>query len=128
MDRRAYKEFFSTKSLLFVDDDSSICDAIEVLLSRYFKQIHITTDPLEAIEIFKSHEIDLVMSDVTMPDISGFELAQRLKDINQDIKILFVSGHNESDYVSKMQELGAGYLVKPINHKNLFETIYTTIS
>jgi two-component system response regulator YesN len=127
MDRKKIKEVLADKNMLFVDDDESICEGIEALLSRYFNSVKIALNADDAIDIYKSNDIDIIVSDVTMPDKTGFELASELYDYDENLKIVFISGHSEEVYVDKMQKYGSNYLIKPINYQLLFDTLINVL-
>jgi YesN/AraC family two-component response regulator len=123
MDRVKIKETFQDKTLLFVDDDLSICEGINNLLERYFKKIYIATDADSAIDIYKNNKVDIVVSDVTMPDKNGFEMAEEIYEYDSNLKIVFISGHNEKYYIENMKKYGSMYLIKPINYRMLFDLL-----
>lgn len=123
MDRKELKEYLSDKIILFVDDDMSICEAFDSLTNRYFRQVFVESNPTKAIEIYKNNNIDLVISDITMPDIDGFSLAKEFANVKSDLNIIFISGHNENEYLKQMEDFGGHYIIKPINHKLLFDKI-----
>jgi len=66
-------------NVLFVEDDALIRDAFSLLVENIFKNFYIANDANEALEIYKNNNIDLVITDIKMPKISGLELASILK-------------------------------------------------
>jgi two-component system response regulator YesN len=123
MNRRELKEYLSDKKIIFVDDDESICNGFEILTNKYFEKVYVYNNPQDAIDGLKEKDVDMVISDITMPDINGFEMVRSMREIKQNFEVIFISGHNESEYLDKMREFGGHYIIKPINHQLLFEKI-----
>ncbi|MFI3171043.1 MAG: response regulator [Eubacteriales bacterium] len=70
----------------------------------------------EALEIFNSQKIDIILTDIKMPFISGIELLQQVRQINIQIPIIILSGYDDFEYARQSLRLGASeYLLKPIN-------------
>lgn len=73
-----------------------------------------------ALEILRQYEIDLLLSDIRMPIMTGMEFARKAKEINPRIKIVFISGHEDFSYAKEAISLHAsGYLLKPVDDDEL---------
>lgn len=85
----------------------------------------------EAIEALKNHQIHIILTDVKMPEKSGIDLLNIVKEEYTDIKTVILSGYGEFSYAQKAMRLGAlGYLTKPVNFmdlKTIFKDIYTML-
>ena len=80
-------------TVLIVDDDTITQYVMSVVLeSRGHALLHAST-PEQALAVSKEHRIDLVITDVHMPGMDGFELARRLQERNPRTHIMYVSGH-----------------------------------
>jgi DNA-binding NarL/FixJ family response regulator len=78
----------------------------------------------EALALIPQLRLDLVLMDVSMPVMGGFETAQRLRLIAPELPIIFISQHTEPDYVAEAFRLGArAYLVKSACHLELNDAI-----
>ena len=78
----------------------------------------------KAVELASEHNPDVIVMDVSMPDMNGIEATRQILKINPDIKIIALSMHSEKQYVLSMVKAGArGYLLKT----NLFEELLTAI-
>jgi DNA-binding NtrC family response regulator len=79
--------------LLIVDDDSDIASLIRTSLDKVGLIACSFTDPIMALEEFKSHyyNSDLLLSDIKMPTMNGYELVQQVKKIKPNIKVLIMS-------------------------------------
>ncbi len=80
----------------------------------------------DALEYLREYPTDIVIMDISLPDINGIEVAKRLLDRTRDLKIIFLSIHNEAYYIRQCQEIGAwGYLLKEDAFDELKQAIYS---
>ncbi|MHA6482622.1 response regulator transcription factor [Paenibacillus sp. strain BS8-2] len=86
--------------------------------------VHAVTNGFAAAEIIENEEIDILVTDVRMPNMSGLELARKALDKQEKIKIIFVSGYQDFHYVKQAMALNAcGYVVKPMDDNELIESL-----
>lgn len=77
-----------------------------------------------ALELMQKLEVDLLLSDIRMPIMSGIEFARKAKELNPYVKIIFISGHEDFSYAREALSLHAsGYLLKPVDDDELRETL-----
>ena len=83
-----------------------------------------TTDPLEAIELFKelADEVDLVITDIIMPQMEGQELIMHLREIKNDIKIIAISGYSDVP-IRKEKLMIDAFIKKPFESSHLLSTV-----
>jgi signal transduction histidine kinase/CheY-like chemotaxis protein len=108
-------------SLLIVEDNPELLMLMHQLLSTYYN-IYIATNGLEALKIIQDKPIDLIISDIMMPEMDGFELTKRLKDDPDyaHLPIVLLTAKREMDNEQKALVLGADdYLTKPFKLKEL---------
>ena len=108
------------KPIILIIDDAlgNIRILTEILKGDY--EILMATDGKEALEAVSSHRVDLILLDVVMPEMDGYEVCQRLKTDKktEDIPVIFLTGKDEVLHEAKGLMLGAvDYLLKPINPK-----------
>ena len=116
----------SASSILVVDDELDIVLIFKQTLSRQGYTVFGFTDPLLALEHFKVNSTDygLVIADVRMPRMSGFEFAANIKTIKPDTKVVFMSAFEVSDLELSMPEVKIhDFLRKPVNVKTLVRRI-----
>ncbi len=108
------------KKILLVDDEVDILNLLEaVLLKEDFKNIYKATCGHEAIKITKEISPDIIVLDIMMPDIDGFEVCRRLREFTL-VPIIFLSAMDED--VDKLLGLGIGgddYITKPFSPKEV---------
>lgn len=112
-------------NILIVDDNPSNIFSLKVLIEDEFDcTIYTALDAKEAIKILITNKIDLILSDIQMPEIDGFEFANYIKGIEtlKNIPLIFLTAiYDKNEYKSKGYELGAiDYITKPIDSKLLY--------
>jgi len=103
--------------VLVVDDDPALAATGERMLEKLGYKVKVSTQSLEAFEIFYKapDQFDLVVSDYIMPNMTGLQLAQKIKAIRADIPIIMCTGFNESVDKNNSKSLGIdGFFMKPI--------------
>jgi DNA-binding NarL/FixJ family response regulator len=112
--------------LLIVDDHQMLIDGIKSLL-RKEKHIQVVAEALNgeaALEILKEKEIDLVITDINMPGMSGTELTKQIKEKYPDIKVMVLTMYNERGIVSEiLMNEAEGYILKNTGKQELLDAI-----
>jgi PAS domain S-box-containing protein len=115
-----------TETILFVDDEDMVIDIGEKILKDWGYTVLLARSGNEAIEIYEKNKdkIDLVILDMIMPDISGGETYDRMKEINPQIKVLLSSGYSINGQAKEILKRGCnGFIQKPLNLKPLSQKI-----
>lgn len=112
--------------VLLVDDHRIIRDGLKALLMG-IKEINIIgecNDGNEAIQFIENDSPDVILMDINMPNMNGFETTELISNKKSDIKILALTMHQEESYISKILQAGAsGYLLKSASRKELVDAI-----
>lgn len=106
-----------TERVLLVDDEVSIAKLVGQMLSRLGYQVRSETNSRDALNIFKSNpkSFDLVISDMTMPDMTGDRLSKEILSIKPDTPIIICTGFSERINKEQAELLGVkGFLMKPV--------------
>lgn len=111
------------KNLLLVDDDERLADPLRQYFAKFEMSLENETDPLNAIELIRQKSFDLIILDVMLPQIDGFETCRRIRHFS-DIPIVMLTARGEvMDRVIGL-ELGADdYLPKPFEPRELVARI-----
>lgn len=114
-------------NIAIVDDHQIVIDGITALLKGHsnIKIISTHTSPIQCIEFLKTNNIDILLTDVMMPDMNGYEFAKYVKEHHSQIKILALSMSGEGSLVNKMISDAdiKGYALKNIGKADLIEAI-----
>ncbi len=110
--------------ILVVDDEIELCNLVEDYLVPKGHQVIKSTKPKEALEIIKTNPPELVLLDIRMPEMSGFEVLKAIKRIDQTIPVIMVTVLNDEGSGQKAMELGAkDYITKPLSFDYLEKAI-----
>ncbi|MEZ4524909.1 MAG: ABC transporter substrate-binding protein [Desulfobacterales bacterium] len=114
------------ESVLFVDDEELIADMAQEMLGRLGYRVTAVQNPLQAFEIFqtKPHDFDLIITDMTMPQMTGLSLFEKLRKIRPDIPVILCSGYSFLMDAEKAEEIGFGaFVVKPATMRVIAKSI-----
>ena len=103
--------------ILLVDDEEQIVRMSQQMLERLGYHVTARTSSIETLEAFRAapDKFDLVITDTTMPNMTGIELARKLMEIRSDIPIIICTGFSEKISADKATAMGIrGYVMKPI--------------
>jgi signal transduction histidine kinase/ActR/RegA family two-component response regulator len=112
--------------ILLIDDEEQIIDIEQQILERLGYKVTPKTDSQEALEEFAAQpeKFDLVITDMTMPKMTGDQLARKLMDIKPDISVILCTGFNETITEQKALAMGIDkFVMKPIVKDELAKTI-----
>lgn len=114
-----------SERILFVDDEESMVKLGKIRLERLGYQVEATKNPLEALELFHAgpDQFDLVITDMTMPNLTGDKLAHLVKKIRSDVPVILCTGFSEK-VDGHIEDLDIdSFLMKPIENAELAKTI-----
>jgi len=114
------------ETILFVDDEISIANMVQRMFERLGYKVQTATTPQDALDRFSlnPNHFDLVITDMTMPQMTGVNLSEKLMDIRSDIPIIICTGYSALVDEEKAKELGlAAFVMKPINLSEIAQTI-----
>jgi len=114
--------------ILVVDDDQFSNSLVQFVLNKEGYEVETTDNPRGALHMIQKREPDLLIIDVMMPYINGFEFASRLHEEEYDIPIIFMTAQDAIE--SKLQGFNIGaddYICKPFNHQELVARVQAVI-
>lgn len=121
-------ERLRNEKILLVDDEQGILDILILLLKKEgFREIKTATTGEQALSIIKNTKLDLILLDITLPDIDGFQLCSQIRLFTM-IPILFVSARSSD--IDKLTGLGIGgddYITKPFNPLEVIARIHAQL-
>ena len=122
------------RRILVVDDDSDVGLSVKIILEAYGFEVDLFTNPEVASETFNSHYYDLVILDIRMSGMSGFELYTRLKSKDKTVKALLLTAVREFGEYDDFKhlvfpKLGERHFIqKPISDVGLIQQVYTILN
>lgn len=114
----------STPSILVVDDELLIRDLLYDFFSGQGWEISVAENGEKALEVIKQKKIDLVLSDIKMPQMDGLTLTSHLKESHPEIPVVLMTGYPSVDTaVTALRAKVEDYVVKPFNINQLYKLI-----
>lgn len=105
-------------SILIADDERWVRASLKKIIERTelpFKVLHEASHGLEVLDLLKQNHVDVVITDIRMPIMDGLQLTQSLNEMEKNIDIIIVSGHDEFQYAQQAVKLGVrDYVLKPV--------------
>ncbi|MBL4796142.1 MAG: two-component system response regulator CreB [Oleispira sp.] len=113
--------------VLLVEDESSIADNIKYALNAASFEVLWATSGMEALTLFKEQAIDLVILDIGLPDIDGFEVCRQIRELSQ-VPLLFLTARSdEIDRVVGLEMGADDYICKPFSPRELVARVKTNL-
>ncbi len=110
--------------VLVVDDEKNILESVKMVLNYEKYNVQVAKDGMEAIELFKNFQPDIVLLDVKMPGLNGLKVLPTFKGLNPVAEIIMISGHSGIEEAVEASRLGAfDFLEKPISRDKLVLTV-----
>jgi two-component system, cell cycle sensor histidine kinase and response regulator CckA len=115
-----------TERILFVDDERVLVELARTMLAALGYTVTALTDSIEALKIFRERKdsFDLVITDLTMPGITGIELSRAILQIRPNIPIILCTGYTEIVTEEEVKQTGIRkFVMKPLNTKDIARLI-----
>lgn len=113
--------------LLIVDDEIRVLKGLHKILTQYCSEYEIVSmeqNPIKAFHVMGKTTVDVVMTDVKMPDMDGIELTQKIRSQYPNTEVIVLSGYSDFEYVRQAMKNGAyDYLLKPIKYQNIIKIL-----
>jgi CheY-like chemotaxis protein len=125
-EKKAVEMVPGSETVLLVDDEQTILEACAAMLERMGYRVLVARGGNEAITIYREHqaEIDLVILDIIMPDMSGGEVFDHLLHIDPEVRVLLSSGYSIEDQAAEIMGRGCdGFIQKPYQVEQLHRNI-----
>lgn len=114
------------KKVLIVDDEPNILMSLDFLMRKEGYEVFIARDGYEAIKIIDDDMPDIIVLDIMMPTVDGYEVCQYVKndDKKKHIKVIFLSAKSKKEDIEKGYEMGADfYMTKPFSTRDLMKEV-----
>lgn len=121
-----HESFLPQSTVLIVDDNPQNVELLQAFVETLPVKIVVATDGIEALEAVEKHHPDLILLDIMMPRMSGFQVCRKLKSdpATKDIQILMVTALNELGDVEQASECGTDdFISKPVNKLELLTRV-----
>ncbi len=110
----------TAEKIVIIDDEKRMCDSLAALLGGEGYQVESFQTSPEAVEAIRHAKVDLVLTDIKMPAMDGFEILKTVKEIDEEIPVILMTGYASLDSAVEAVSLGAyDYLMKPVEYTDL---------
>ena len=119
-------DVLSQKNFLIVDDSEDTIRMLQELLKIGGAKVTTASNGAEALRIAREHEFDVILSDISMPEMDGFEFLQRLREIDgrQNVPVVAITGFGRGDDIARVRAAGFySHLTKPLNLQALVQVL-----
>lgn len=118
------KENAADLRILYVEDDDDVRAGITSLLEKFFKEVVTAQDGLQGLEAFNNGRFDLILSDISMPNMNGVEMVTAIKQKDYEQTVCMLSAHNEDGYLFDLINVGVdAFLLKPIQTEQMVKVM-----
>ena len=113
-----------TIRILIIDDDTDICEYMQLLLTQNGYEVTAETDPRAGLEKLREEEYHVVILDIMMPELNGMEVLEEIRDFDSDIAIIIFTGYPSVDTaVTSMKYDVSDYIKKPFDVDEFNQTL-----
>jgi diguanylate cyclase (GGDEF)-like protein/PAS domain S-box-containing protein len=113
--------------LLYVEDDTTLSSAMLKTLKEFFNSVTVAYDGEEGLQLYKTADFDIVLTDIMMPKMDGREMSRHIREINPNQSIVVLSANEDSSHLMELIEIGVHKFVqKPPNLLYLCEALLAT--
>ena len=123
------------RRILVVDDEPDLCRVYQIVLEDAGYECVSYTDSVKALQEFRASYYDLILVDVMMPILNGFELCKKIMEIDNTLHIIFTTASEEfyekfrgQHYTELINESNTSYIQKPIGNEELVQIVNMTIA
>ena len=113
--------------LIIIDDDIGTSNSLSNYFpweTQGFQLVEKFHDGITAFRYLQKHSVDLIISDIKMPEMNGIELARKLHEMRRREKIIFISGYKDFEYARSALEYGVRcYCLKPVTYREINEKL-----
>jgi len=115
--------------LLYVEDNEIVRDNFVEIFSRYFKNITTADNGKKALELYEKNKFDIAILDISIPEINGLNVAAKIREKDEKIKIIMLSAYSDQEKLLKAVNLQLfSYLIKPVKYQELDRTLKKVIT
>ena len=115
-------------SIFIIDDEKEICESIKMILEYEGYAVDYSTNSLEGIEKISNGQYSALLLDIQMPEMNGFEVIKKVKEINPALSVIIISAHGSVENAIKATKLGAfDFIEKPVDRDKLLLSVRNAV-
>ena len=115
-------------SIFIIDDEKEICESIKMILEYEGYDVDYSTGSLEGIDKISNQQFSALLLDIQMPEMNGFEVIKKVKEINPALSVIIISAHGSIENAIKATKLGAfDFIEKPVDRDKLLLAVRNAV-
>ncbi|HZA06612.1 MAG TPA: response regulator [Nitrososphaeraceae archaeon] len=120
------------RRILLVDDEPDLCMVYQIILEDAGYECLPYTDPVEALQQFKPYFYDLILLDIKMPVLNGYELCKKIREVDKTVHIIFITASEtyyeqfRNQHYPELRKIN--HIQKPVGNEELIRVLDTLIS
>ena len=112
------------EKILIVDDEKSLLDLLSRVFTKEGYRVETTTSAARAIEIIEKEDLDVLIADIRLPEMSGMEILKRCREIRPDVPVIMITAYGNMKQAIEALKMGAlDYIIKPFDIEELKITV-----
>ncbi len=116
-------------TILYIEDEEEVRDEIASLLKVIFSKVYVANNGQAGVKAYQKFLPDIILSDIQMPVMSGIEMAKQIRNINEDIPIVFITAFNQTEMLMDAIDIGVDkYLIKPLKQNEFQKTFFKIVT
>lgn len=117
-------KIYNTLNILCVEDDVNVMDIYETMFSMLFKNVYTAYNGAEGLELFQKEQIDIVLTDYSMPVMTGLQMTQKIRETDSNIPIILLTALENLEMLRNAIDLRiTSFIKKPISSQSIFSTL-----
>lgn len=115
--------------ILFVEDSKALQKQVSKFLEKLFMEVYVASDGEEGLEFYERYQPDLILTDLTMPKMTGHEMIRAIKKIDPDVEVIILSAHSDTETLMKSLHIGVSdFIPKPANASKMIGVFLKVLS
>jgi len=119
------QKYSSHLNVLYVEDEMNVAKKTQQFLQRLFNNVDLAHNGVEGLNLYKRKQHDIVISDISMPEMDGVQMSKEILAINEEQHIIITSAQNDAHQLISLINLGVfTFLTKPLDSTNFFKALW----
>jgi two-component system nitrogen regulation response regulator NtrX len=115
-------------TILIIDDEKEICESMKMILEYEGYSVDYSTSAIQGLNLAEEKQISCLLLDIQMPEMSGFEVLKKVKEVNPSLSVIIISAHGSVENAIKATRLGAfDFIEKPIDRDKLLISVRNAV-
>jgi two-component system, OmpR family, response regulator VanR len=120
--------YLNNLNVLYIEDDELVAKQTISLLEHFFQHVFYAKSSQEALSVFESEQVHILISDIQIPGINGLRICEIVRNSNPNIPIFITTSHDSKEYLHQAVKLNlVDFLIKPINFSTIKKTLLESL-